>query len=437
MRPLISALFLAFALTACTKESNTVHHTPDPARIRANLAFTCADEADRLPALDPEADELFRYGWYLHWRPGPKEFDEAARYYRIAAAHGHYKANTNLQLLIAQGLASSPFRTREVVDLASQLVDAGVPSGYYDFGVYLNRGFGLKQNREMALRYFRKAADLGNPAAQFYVGELLEPKDKAPDIAMQMLQCAADQGHGKAAKSLATTFKVRRQYAAALAAYQQAVWAGAYGSGHFLSEAFNNPATDSLYYLALTPDPERVRRYKEIDKFLTRWEYQNPKLPDIDQIVPLPPAKLPHWDGTFQWKRKKDAAGIPPQPSDALIQRLSRAKNRDPATGLPLDLIAPAKASFTPIPTLGKQVESGEPCPQNGIWCAPDWQFRAEGRSQHFKQGDPMPKITVINSRPYRWLDRWLGYRYVDYIVTWKLMAYADEPPGKRFPNTP
>jgi hypothetical protein len=31
-----------------------------------------------------------------------------ARYYRIAAAHGHYKANQNLQSLISDGLAGSP-----------------------------------------------------------------------------------------------------------------------------------------------------------------------------------------------------------------------------------------------------------------------------------------------------------------------------------------
>ncbi|RZT38686.1 SEL1-like repeat protein [Cupriavidus agavae] len=429
MRTLIPTLLLAFTLTACSKESKPLYNVPDIPGLRANLAFTCAQEADRLPPLDPEADELFRYGRYLQLRPGPKEFDDVARYYRIAAAHGHYKANTNLQLLISQGFAWSPFRVRESIDLASQLIDAGVPSGYYDIGFYLNRGFGLKQNREMALRYFRKAADLGNPAAQFYVAEHLRPMDKAPDIAIQMFQCAADQGHGKAADTLGIIFDGREQYAAALPPYQKAVQAGLYASAHMLAQAFDNPSTDSLYYLALTPDPERVRRYKEIDKFLNRWEYHNPKIPDLDQIVPLPPAPLPEWDGTFQWKRERDAAGPPPQPSDALIRRLAQAKKLDPATGLPLDLMPEPKATLKTLPPLGTLVNSGEPCPQNGVWCVPNGLgLDPDFRKQHFTEGTTMPRLIYVNPRRYMWLDRWLGYRYVSAAMTWELVAYRDRP---------
>ncbi|MNL70051.1 hypothetical protein D3C87_1949980 [compost metagenome] len=85
---------------------------PDLASVRANLAFECVHEAARLPDLDPEADAIFRYARHLEKRRGPKDFDEVARYYRIAAAHGHYKANNNLQQLVSHGLASSPSRTK-------------------------------------------------------------------------------------------------------------------------------------------------------------------------------------------------------------------------------------------------------------------------------------------------------------------------------------
>jgi hypothetical protein len=60
------------------------------------------------------------------------------------------------------------------------------------------------------------------------------------------------------------------------------------------------------------------------------------KVPDIDQIVPLPPATLPPWDGTFRWQKEQDAAVPPQKPSDELIERLSKDKNLDPATGLSL-----------------------------------------------------------------------------------------------------
>lgn len=70
---------------------------PDMSDVRANLALTCVHESEHLPPLDPRADQLFQYGRYLQKIDGPKDFDEIVRYYRIAAAYGHYKANTNAQ----------------------------------------------------------------------------------------------------------------------------------------------------------------------------------------------------------------------------------------------------------------------------------------------------------------------------------------------------
>ncbi|CAG2158863.1 sel1 repeat family protein [Cupriavidus numazuensis] len=338
MRTPLTLLLAAFALTACSKEP-PMRTVPDLAAVRANLAFTCIHEADHLSPLDPDADSLFKYARYLQKRPGPKDFDDVARYYRIAAAHGHYKANRNLQQLVSQGLASSPLPQKESVDLASQLVDAGVPSGYYDIGYYLNLGYGLKQDREMALRYFRKAADLGSPEAQFYVAKLLAPWDKAPDIARQMRRCATEQGHGEAATELGINLQGQSQYSEAVGVFQNGVVAGDTLSALVLEEGFKGPpATNRLYYLSLPADAERSRRYKLIGKFIDKNDGRNPKVPDIDQIVPLPPAKLPPWDGTFQWEKGQTTP--PEKPSDELINRLSKEKGLDPATGLPLEVSA-------------------------------------------------------------------------------------------------
>ncbi|MFX7816368.1 hypothetical protein ABTK28_20675, partial [Acinetobacter baumannii] len=87
----------------------------------------------------------------------------------------------------------------------------------------------------MALRYFRKAADLGNADAQFYVGGLLEPWNKAPDIARQMYKCAADQRHGEAASTLGFVLKNRSNYAEALEAFQKGVQVGDSMSAFFLA----------------------------------------------------------------------------------------------------------------------------------------------------------------------------------------------------------
>ncbi|CAE6729106.1 hypothetical protein R75483_02104 [Paraburkholderia domus] len=336
--PVLVSLFVLLA-SGCSNRGDALPWDAALGNIRANLAFTCAHEADRLPALDPGADALFRYGRYLQTRDGPKNFDEMARYYRIAAAHGHYKANHNVQQLVSQGMASSPDAAREAVEWATQLVNQGIPTGYYDIGYYLNSGYGLKQNTEMAQKYIRKAADLGNADAQYYVADLLAPHDRAPDVARQMRQCAADQGHGRAAYELGVNRQNNGKYHDALVAYQKGVAAGSSVSALNLEESFlAPPATEELYFLDLSKDQERSRRYKLIGNFLDRNQLSNPTVPDIDRIVPLPPAQLPAWDGTFEWEKKQ--AEIPPKPSDKLINRLAKEKNLDPATGLPLPVAA-------------------------------------------------------------------------------------------------
>ncbi|NYH25166.1 hypothetical protein GGD40_004737 [Paraburkholderia bryophila] len=88
-------------------------------------------------------------------------------------------------------------------------------------------------------------------------------------------------------------------------------------------------------YISLPNDPERSQRYELTWKFLTSNDERNPKVPDIDKIVPLPPAKLPSWDGTFQWQKEQDAAVPPQKPSDELIDELAQAKHLAPSTGLP------------------------------------------------------------------------------------------------------
>jgi uncharacterized protein len=46
------------SLAACAKHE-VASGLPDLPTIRANLAFTCTHEADHLPPLNPEADQLF------------------------------------------------------------------------------------------------------------------------------------------------------------------------------------------------------------------------------------------------------------------------------------------------------------------------------------------------------------------------------------------
>ena len=325
-----------FFIVACSRKEESMSDTSQTDFAYSRLEFKCVHERDLLPVLNQEANVLYHYSLYLEKRKGQKDYDEIARYYRIAAAHDHYKAATNLQFLLSTGQARSPDASKEVIDLAEYYVAQGIPGAYYDMAHYLELGYGVKQDVAASKAYFRRAADLGNPDAQYYIGRLLTYVPNTADIMQAMYKCAMEQGNRLAGRNYSSYSKVIGLYQEALHGYQTAIRNGDANSASRLASAFEGPpASDRLYYLAVKQDDERVDRYNKISDFLTRHEHLGAKMPDLDDIVPLPPAALPEWDGTFQWKRERDSA-VPIIPSTELIEKLSAEKGLDPATGLPL-----------------------------------------------------------------------------------------------------
>lgn len=307
------------------------------ANVMEKLKFTCSNEADHLPVISERAQLMYRYALFLNSALRGKDYQQIGRFYRLAYAAGSYKAATNLHTLISRGLVKSRHSGKEVIDIVEDLIQRGIPGGYYDMGHYLELGYGVKQDTIKANVYFRRAADLGNPDAQFHVSRLLEKVEAADDIVTAMLRCAMNQGHASSGFHYGILFKIADIYPEAVDGFQTAVRNGDGNSASVLSRAFatSNP-TDGLYYFGLAEDSERASRYKQIATFLGKFEHLGPEIPDIDNIVPLPPAKLPDWDGTFEWKRKRDSTPPPEKPSEELILEIARENNLDPETGLSL-----------------------------------------------------------------------------------------------------
>ncbi|MCD5360092.1 DUF6396 domain-containing protein [Chromobacterium aquaticum] len=319
---------------------------PDLKEVEAKLAFNCVYEKDHLPALTPEAEQLYRYARWLQKnqieKEDPLRFPEMERYYRIATAHGHYKANLDLRDMIGRGTARSEDPVKETLDLTQELIDRGIPGGYYDMGRYLKAGYGVKQDEELANRYYRKAADLGSPEAQYLVGDKLTSLTIAQPgpfaIGTQMLKCAGEQGHGIAAKEYAVQMQGENN-SEAVRFFQLAVKSGDEASAFNLENGFG-PITDANKQwndLSLKQDDERRRRYKIIGDVLSDYSYAHPKVPELDEIVPLPPAPLPAWDGKLKWLEAFKANVPPEKPSEALMSQLAAAKGLDPKTGRPLN----------------------------------------------------------------------------------------------------
>ena len=378
-------LLASLLLAGCDNGSPPAQDTPvNPlSEIKARLAFNCAHE--QIPAPSAETDELFQYARWLQKNnllKQDKSVDaEIERLYRIAAENGHYKANINLQNGTMRGhfMLSGADHLR----LSQQLINANVATGYYFIGIFLKHGSaGLKQDASMSLRYLRKAADEGSAQALYELGDLLAPIDIAPDIARQMRRCAAEQGHGKAAMVLGIDLSTDGHYREALEAFQLGVVAGDDSSAGWLEAGFRTPSpSDRFHYLAQQEDPERAERYEKIWRILANYSYADPKVPEINEILPLPPAKLPAWDGKLQWLEARLANVPPKKPGEALIQQLAKAMLLEPATGRATavsSVVFKARYPHRPAPLSPR---TSRACGSSDKPCAEDYDRCATGRS--------------------------------------------------------
>jgi hypothetical protein len=167
------------------------------------------------------------------------------------------------------------------------------------------------------------------------------------------------------------------------------VVAGDEASAGWLEEAFRaHPITDKLYYLGQQEDLERAERYKTIWRILARYSYANPTVPEINDILPLPPAKLPEWDGKLQWLEARLANVPPEKPSEALIRELAEAKGLEPATGRP----TPSSPAYIRATAPSLSCQSGQACPRTGYWIAAGYTV-----VRRFEKGEILPTLNVRN----------------------------------------
>ena len=313
-------------------------------QLKANLAFVCKHEEK--PELLPETQQLYNYALYhdLHnmWtgKRGDEVWNGLARYYRIAAMNGDYKANIRLQYLLKSGRISSDMPQTEVHNLNEELAKQLPATAYYNLYGYLDVGYGVRTEKDGKYAYLRKAADLGSREAQYVVGDILtDIKDEGTlqqrlKIYEQLLSCSSEQGFGEASEMLGLGYESDKEYSKALEAFHQGVKNGSELSASVLSEVFNNKRENKyLDDLNLKEDIERARRYKIIGDYLYDKDYLQPKVPDLDEIVPLPPAKLPEWDGKIAFQRWFEGEA-PPKPDEALVRRLAWQAGLNGDTGL-------------------------------------------------------------------------------------------------------
>lgn len=316
--------------------------------IKKNLEFTCVHE--KRPPLSEETQQLYNYALHRdlnHMWPGQRGdgfWDELLPYYRIAAANGDYKANVRLQFLLSDGWTKVPDieAETEVHKLYKMLHKQLPATAYYLLKGYIEDGYGVSAPPDSELAFLRKAADMGNREAQYTLGQMIsslddeETREFRLKLMMKLYRCASEQGQGNASYWLGMFLPDYHKYDEAVRAYHQGVKNGNYLSAFILSNAFKaGKERGSNDFLDVETDKERARRYGIIDSYLSTYEFMSPTVPDLDDIVPLPPAPLPEWDGKIAFQRWVEG-NEPPKPSDELIKKLADKAGLDVKTGLPL-----------------------------------------------------------------------------------------------------
>ena len=309
---------LVLNLVACHKmppiDSSPRHQalkTFDPHR----KDFTCVYEANAVPPIDPEAEGWHQQAMYVTrselWQ-NQRDWKQAESLWIKATERKHWKAMMNVASLYETGrgegaleVAEDNFRSIAIVEHAMAL---GIPAAFDKMGNYHATGMPtIRHNKSRAWAFWELAADMGNPQAMTQIGKALAATYDNPEegfwgnmpVAIKMLECAISQGFGPAAYQLGITLQIADpadggNLARALQVLQNGVKFGSERSAKSLFVSFD----DGEPLVGRLKDPSRAGRYRALGDAL----YRNPDLrfPNLDKVIPLPPATLPQWDGQPQ-----------------------------------------------------------------------------------------------------------------------------------------
>ena len=275
----------------------------------------CARWKDHMPAnRDPAAYRLYieaRKVWRskIAWQFTREEATRILTDVKKAAELGDWGARALMAHFYLHGLGvlesnhvldADPVKSVEIARLAAKEMQ---PWGLYDLGVAYEHGYGgAPYDVDLAWTYYLRAAQLGSPEAQMALAQAYSKAGRHGDETT-MLQCAYQQGYGPAAHELALYARVNKRFQEAIDLYQNGVKFGSAECARDLRIMFDqgywaigsDREKGALSALGVQVDAERERRYDAIYDALQI----NPdlKLSRLDQVLPLPPAKLPPWSG--------------------------------------------------------------------------------------------------------------------------------------------
>ena len=398
--------------------------------------FTCNYEKIAEPPLDQEAEALFREGLsttsFDLW-PDDRDYEKAAKLWTKAAEKRHWQAMLNLASLYLEGKGVQRDSERGI-RLVEELMVMGIPSAYDLMGTFHMNGTGVSQDAARAYAFSSLAAEMGSSSAQAYLGEKLNATYDDPQgsfwgnkiIGLQMLRCAYAQEYPLASLHLGVSLNATKNFDEALRALHNGVKFGSEASANYLAASFSsiNELTGLIH------DLERADRYMAIGDML----HLNPdlRLPNLDKVLPLPPAILPYWDGDKQSliDGAKPVKAVSPDDVASRFHNLGTPVAQTPQAKYMPDWRVP-QGVMREVPMPARELRSTGllPAPATGIWYGsvdPGHPlakvFNQWYRQSYVEEGqafpDPRDRGLDISPKDIQW--RWLD------------QANQSHPPGRK-----
>ena len=161
----------------------------------------------RAPTTNVDADEMLK----LVQARAKKKDPEAIKYLGDEYAHGKL---------------GSEHDAARAVELWTEAAELGSADACYQLGVAFITGKGVEKNVERGVRFYEKAAMLGQPEARNYLGNY-ECERGNYDRAVRHLIISAKMGHAPSLKFIKKLFKdghaTKSQYSKALMGYRDAM----------------------------------------------------------------------------------------------------------------------------------------------------------------------------------------------------------------------
>lgn len=313
MRVLFTTL-LAMILFACEAKEKLV---PLPRNEELPLFqphmtdFSCKIEAIAVPPIDAQADQWYRESLALDSADiytDDKDYKSIVRLMQQAALRRHWKAMLNLASLYIER-RDPAHGVEDAIKLVEEGMRLGIPAAYDRMGTYYLNGTGVPADSTMAYAFMQKAAQMGNASSMHYLAEKMRAGTDGAlpgywsniPIAMKMFECALSQGYGPPGDFLHVLYAhpgyaepTEKNKAKALKTLHEGTKFSCDGCAIELFVEFGDPI-DLKNSPAPYIDPARAERYQTIGHALSFDP--SDRFPNLDKVIPLPPAALPPWNG--------------------------------------------------------------------------------------------------------------------------------------------